>query len=348
MISGISTASLSNTLTNSIVDLQKRLSVAQKEVTTGQYADLVGALGSQFTRSSTMHLSVSDIDAITASNNVVLSRLSVTQTSLQKLSSDAQDVLKALVPAQGGVINASAIVQQAKTSLGNMISTLNVSDGGVPVFGGVNGDKPPVADYSSNPPSAAETALEGAFTSTFGFPPSDPRVSTITGAQMSAFLSGPMANLFSAANWTANWSSASNQPLQNRISVTQTSDTSVTANDPAMQKLAAGYSMLAGLGLENMGADAAQAVISTATNYFSQAVSGLTDLQQKVGVMQSNVQSAQDNMATTKDLLNTQIGTLENVDPTEASVTVNNLMTQIETAYSLTARIQQLSLAKYL
>lgn len=348
MISGVSTASMSNALTSSIVGLQKRLSVAQKEVTTGQHADLVGDLGSQFTRDSSMHLSMSDIDAVTTSNNVVSSRLAVTQTSLQKLSTDAQDMLKALVPAQGGIVDAAGFTQQAKSSLGDMISTLNVSDGGVPVFGGVNGDKPPIADYFGNPTSAAKSAFEGAFTSGFGFSPSDPRVSTITGAQMSAFLSGPMANLFSAANWTANWSSASDQPLQNRISLTRTSDTSVTANESAMQKLAAGYSMLSDLNLQNLSTDALQAVVSTATNYFSQGVSGLTNLQQRVGVMQSDVHGAQDNLATTKDLLSTQIGTLENVDPTQASVTVNNLMTQIETSYALTARIQQLSLAKYL
>jgi flagellar hook-associated protein 3 FlgL len=39
---------------------------------------------------------------------------------------------------------------------------------------------------------------------------------------------------------------------------------------------------------------------------------------------------------------------LEGADPYEASTRVSTLMTQIETSYALTARIQQLSLAKYL
>jgi flagellar hook-associated protein 3 FlgL len=348
MIFSVSTAAMSNALSNSITDLQRRLAISQKELSTGQHADMSISLGSQLSRDAAMHLSVADIESITGSNNVVSSRLDVTQTSLKKLSTDAQDLRNALVSAQNNAGNPAALLQQAQTSLGNMISTLNASVGNVAVFAGVNGDKQPVADYDTTPPSAAKAALTAAFTGAFGFPPSDPRVSTITASQMNAFLSGPMANLFSSANWSANWSSASDTPLQNRISITQTSVTSVTANDPAIRKLAAGYTMLTDLGLTNLNRGAFIAVVTAATNYMDQSASGLTDMQQRVGVMQSDVTNAQQNMATQKDLLNTQIGTMENVDPAQTSVAVNTLMTQIETSYSLTARIQQLSLTKYL
>lgn len=348
MISSVSTAAMSSSLSSSIVDLQKRLSIAQKELSSGQHADMSVSIGSQMTRDSLLHLSVSDLDAITASNNVVSSRLDITQTSLQKLSTDAQAMRSALVTAQNGVSNRGAIIQQAQTALSALTSSLNASSGGVFVFGGVKGDTPPITDTASAPPSAAKAALDAAFTTNFGFPPSDPRVSTITASQMDAFISGPMATLFSSASWTTDWSSASSSPLQNRISITQTSATSVTANDPTFQKLAAGYTMLTNLGLSNLSNDAFQAVVTSATNYLSQGVSGLTGLQEQVGVMQSDVQSSQQNMATQKDLLNTQIGTLENIDPAQASVMVTNLMTQIETSYSLTARIQQLSLTKFL
>jgi flagellar hook-associated protein 3 FlgL len=48
------------------------------------------------------------------------------------------------------------------------------------------------------------------------------------------------------------------------------------------------------------------------------------------------------------DILNQQIVAMENVDPTEASVRVNALQNQIETALSLTARLQKISLINYL
>ncbi|KAF2988889.1 flagellar hook-associated family protein [Methylocystis sp. MJC1] len=348
MISSVSTAGMSTALSNTIVDLQKRLSIAQKELSTGQHADMSVSIGSQLTQDSLLHLSVSDLEAITASNNVVSSRLDITQASLQKFSTDAQSMRNALIQAQSGFSNRGAVIQQAQTSLSTMMSSLNASSGGVYVFGGVKGNTAPIADTSSAPPSAAKASLDAAFTSNFGFPPSDPRVSTITASQMNAFISGPMAALFSSSSWTANWSSASSTPLQNRISITQTSATSVTANDASFRNIAFGYTMLTNLGVSNLSNDTYQAVVSAATNYLDQGVSGLTGLQEQVGVMQSDLKSAQQNMGTQKDLLNTQIGTLENVDPAQASVTVTNLMTQIETSYSLTARIQQLSLTKYL
>ena len=48
------------------------------------------------------------------------------------------------------------------------------------------------------------------------------------------------------------------------------------------------------------------------------------------------------------DIIATHIGALEAVDPYEASTRVSTLMTQIETSYALTARIQRLSLLNYL
>jgi flagellar hook-associated protein 3 FlgL len=48
------------------------------------------------------------------------------------------------------------------------------------------------------------------------------------------------------------------------------------------------------------------------------------------------------------NILTSQDGSLENVDPYATATRVNNLTTQIETAYQLTAQLQNLSLAKLL
>ena len=48
------------------------------------------------------------------------------------------------------------------------------------------------------------------------------------------------------------------------------------------------------------------------------------------------------------DIMTRHIGALENVDPFEASTRVSALLTQVETAYAMTARIQRLSLLNYL
>jgi flagellar hook-associated protein 3 FlgL len=48
------------------------------------------------------------------------------------------------------------------------------------------------------------------------------------------------------------------------------------------------------------------------------------------------------------DILTNHIGTLEGVDPYEASTRLSSLLTQVETAYAMTARIQKLTLLNYL
>lgn len=348
MIPAVSTASMSYAIGNSIANLQRRLAAAQKELSTGTHADLGDAVGAEVGRAYSMRLSLQDMQTITATNNVVMTRLAVTQTALSALSSGAQKLLSTLISAQNDGGDPALIETQARTALGNLISTLNISDGASHVFSGVNSDAVPISNYFATPSPASKLALDAAFSSAFGMSQSDTGVSTITSAQMEAFLPGPMADLFSPANWQANWSNASSRPIQSRISVSQTIPTSVTANEPALQKLAMGYTMLSDLGLNKLNDAAYRAVIRTATQYLQEGISGLTRIQENVGVMQSDVTNANHIMAAQQNLLSTQIGALENVDPTETAAQINNLMTQIETSYALTAQIQRLSLVRYL
>ncbi|TPV98887.1 MAG: hypothetical protein USCAAHI_01686 [Beijerinckiaceae bacterium] len=53
-------------------------------------------------------------------------------------------------------------------------------------------------------------------------------------------------------------------------------------------------------------------------------------------------------MSVQMNILSTQIGNLENVNTYEVSTQITDLQTQIETSYSLTSQLQQLSLVKYL
>ena len=48
------------------------------------------------------------------------------------------------------------------------------------------------------------------------------------------------------------------------------------------------------------------------------------------------------------NIMNTQIGNLENVDPYTAQTSISQLNTRIEAAYSLTAQMEQMSIVKYL
>lgn len=343
-----STASSGAALRAAIAELRKQLSESQRELSTGRSADLALAIGSEVGRDFSLGVGLQDIEAIVATNKIVTARLDVTQAALEELASNAENLMATLISARNDGGNPATIRGQAQISLGNLISTLNASDGDSFVFGGIANESPPIADFFADPPPASRQAFDAAFANAFGMPPSSPAVASITATQMQAFLAGPVSTLFSPANWATDWSSASDRPVRSRISISQTIETSATANDPALQKLAMGYTILSEAPIGQLDRSAYQVAIETAARYLDEGISGLTQTRARVGVMQSSVENATRTMTIQQGLLKDEIGSLENVDPAEAATKVSNLMTQIETAYLLTSRILQLSLAKYL
>ncbi len=63
---------------------------------------------------------------------------------------------------------------------------------------------------------------------------------------------------------------------------------------------------------------------------------------------QERIKSANDRIDIQVTLIQQHVTDLEGVDPYEATANVNALLTQIETAYALTARLQNLSLIDYI
>jgi flagellar hook-associated protein 3 FlgL len=78
------------------------------------------------------------------------------------------------------------------------------------------------------------------------------------------------------------------------------------------------------------------------------AITDLAQLGGSVGTVQQRLTSATDKLKLQQDILSNQIVKMEAVDPTEASVRVNTLQTQIKTALALTSQLQQISLINYL
>lgn len=343
-----STFTLNTALRRTLIDLQTDLARGQKELTTGRHADLGLAIGMRAARSYSLGDVNDTVETILSTNKIVTMRLDSTQSALSSLKDAAQSMRSTLLSALNDGGDRAAIETQARVALGTFISTLNGGDGDAFLFGGINRDVPPINDYFANPPSPNKIALDAAFQNFFGFPQTSPAVATITATQMQGFLNGPMTALFAAPAWNADWSNASDQTMRSQISLSLSIESSVSANDPALQKLALAYTMMSDLGGAGMSLAAYRTVIQKATQEIDTAAGLLTKTQARIGVLQRNVNVANETMSIQSAALQTQIGELEGVDSAEAATRVNGLMTQIETAYSLTARISQLTLTRYL
>jgi flagellar hook-associated protein 3 FlgL len=344
----VSTSALSNAMRLSILKAQAELAKEQKEVASGRAADVGLALGGRTSQTVSLRQEHARLQSLIDSNGSVSARLDSTQQILGQLRDTAQAFLGTLIDARNGSSGPQIARAQAVGDLKSLIGSLNATQGGEYLFAGINTDVKPVTDYFEDPPAANKQAVDDAFAAYFGFDQSDPAVQNIAAADMQDFLDTQFAALFEGAAWSSNWSSASDQTIRSRISSAELIETSSTANQPAIRQLAMAYAMVADLGTENLDESAYQTLIDTAVKTAGKAIQGLTETQAQLGDSQNRVTKANDRMSVQMDIVATHIGALEGVDPYEASTRVNNLMTQIETAYALTSRVQQLSLLDYL
>ena len=344
----IATSSISSASRLSIMKLQAKLAEAQQEVVSGRHADVGLKLGYQTGQSVTLRQELTRLQTITDTNGLVSMRHDASQAALEGIADGAQTFLNQLLAARDGSSGPGVVAVQAEAGLATLTDALNTSIDGAHLFAGINADVKPLGAYFQSPPSAAQTAVTGAFQSAFGMTPSDPGVADIGVADMQAFLQGAFAGLFDEAAWSASWSSASDQNVRNRISSSEMIDASTNANEQAFRKLASAYTMVADLNVEALPGGTYKALIDEAAQIVSNAIQDLTALQAGLGTAQERVANANDHMAIQISVITTHIGALEAVDPAEASTRVAQLLTQIETAYAMTARLQQLSLLNYL
>lgn len=346
--SSISTLAIINATRETRVNLQSKLVEAQKESSTGRLADVGLTLGYLTQRTVSLRQDHARFQTFKDTNIVASSRLELTQTTLEGVGDAAQAFLTTLMAARAAPSSASVAVTDAKNKLTSFTAALNTTVNGTHIFAGVNTDVKPITEYFGTPPSPAQTAMANAFLAEFGVAQSAPGVENISAAAMTTFLDGAFADLFNNANWTTTWSSASDQNISSRISTNERIDTSTNANADPFRAIASAYTMIADVGLGDLNSEAYLAVVNKAIEVVGQAVADLTQLRAGLGTSEERIAAANERMDIQMSLLNEHIMQLEGVDPYEATANVNALLIQIETAYALTARLQNLSLLNHI
>ncbi|WP_246776844.1 flagellar hook-associated family protein [Microvirga sp. VF16] len=340
--------SLWNSSKSSLDKLQANLVKANKELVSGREADVGLKLGYKTGTTLSLRQDRAELDALTDSNASALLRIKSTTKALDQIRTTADKLMDALISTPITEATAKTIAYQAKANLANMISAMNTGAGGQYIFGGLNSQEKPLNSYEGG---AAKAAVDAAFAAApplgFGFNQDAAAVSTITPAQMEAFLDGPFADLFKGANWQ-NWSNASSENIQSRISPQERLETSVNANDEAIQKLSMAYTMIFDLGLGGLNDETKEVLINKAIETFSGATTGVTGMQAKLGTVQEKIEQAGERMSLQKDIFDEKIMHLEAVDPAEAKIRIDQLSTQLQTSYSLTAQLKNLSLINFI
>ncbi len=345
----ISSLSLSAPMRQSVQRLQNQLAQVQAEISSGAPADLGLTLGASTGTVLSLESETDQLDGYAASNDVASTRLGATDTALASLLSTARGVSADLVSTASTGGSTATLQATAQAALQSLSADLNTSVGGQYVFGGINTTQAPSSDYTASSTSAAKGAVDAAFQSAFGTGQTGSGAATVSAADLTTFLdSSAFAGIFSG-DGAGTSRTASATTLRTAISPSQTIATSVSARSSAFDELSQGYAILHEFsGGSTLSSDAQAAAVSRATTLINAGIADLTNVQSGVGIAQAAISDANTQTSAQATLLKGSIGDMTSVDTYALSSQVTTLQNQLEASYSLTSRLQQLSLVNYL
>ena len=347
-VASISSAALWESSRRSAELLRARLAEAQQELSQGRLADSGRALGFRLEASITLRLERAERATTIEAIGLSRARIDVLQAQLGGMRATAESMIDTLGPARGVSINPDIIRAQAKLAMSGLVDGLATTFDGARVFGGEQSQLQPLADYFADPPPAARTAVGDAFLARFGFPVGDPQAANITPADMDAFIAEDYLPLFASPAWENLWSDATSQPVVTRLSKSQSIATSVTANAQPFRDLAAAYAMLSDVGSGDISEGGFQTLIDRSLTLVARAAVGLAYEAASLGTAEQALANSAERQTADITIIDRRVNALESVDPFDAATRARALMDQLEVSYALTARIQNLSLVRYL
>ncbi|MBO6718588.1 MAG: flagellar hook-associated family protein [Rhizobiaceae bacterium] len=330
-----------------LMKMQAELVKVEREVVTGRVADAGLKLGSRTGHSISLQRDVERLSGIIDSNSLASSRLSAIQHGLQSLSDLSQTFLSTMTAAVSGSVSPSIAKTEAISAITTITGVLNSSMNGENLFAGINTDVTPINDFFATG-SPARTAMEAAFATHFGFAYNSAAADGVDAAAMENFLTTVIEPQFMGADWTTNWSNASDETITARISMNETASASVSANFEGARRVMMAAASVAVFFDGSLNANALNSVVEHAASMTARGVSAIGQEQAKTGIVEQRITNASERLQMQINIFEGKISDLEGVDAYEASTRVSTLLAQIETAYTLTSRIRQLSLVRYL
>jgi len=362
----ISSLAMQNSMRSTILKAQLEMTNLNTELTTGKHADLGVTLGANTARSLDLNRDVERISSLVTVNSFATQRLESSQTALDGMAKAAQEILNVLVPNTSSEQPTLATVNQKITiAFNNFTSFANPAVDGEYLFSGTNTDVKPVQDYfaDGSPLKAAYDAELNHFMATQT--PAVGSISDLSKDQVNAFMTHmegvfngtttvtnpPHSSLAVGQNvdfWTRFGSNASDTNMTSRISQNEVVETSTNSNSQGMRYFAMTAITAMTFLKDNVSSTVREAVATQSVTTIGKAISGLNQQASSLGLSQERVKKSNDSLAAQKKIIETHLLDIEGIDPYEAKPRLDLLQQQIEIAYSLTSRLQKMSLVNYL
>jgi flagellar hook-associated protein 3 FlgL len=316
-------------------ELQTRLSTLTQEMTTGERADIGAAVSGDFKALAGLDHSLRLLDGYrTAASEAALFAEGL-QRVLGAVQSLSQDIAPSLLNA--GTIGSAQMVEtatvDARQKFQSAVSSLNTQIADRFLLSGTATDREPI--------SGAGDILDALSTITAGLA----TASDVIAAVQSWFDAPPGTGGFAATVYGG----AAPQSAAD-IGANDSVVLDITALDPAIRDTLKGLALAALVADGALAGDAAgrALVTRTAGETMLGAGSGLTTLSARVGSAEAHIAESASRTAAEAGSLAIARSALVAADPYATATALQSAQTQLETLYSITARLSRLSLADFL
>ena len=339
-------------------DLNMRLSQAATEASTGLKADVFRALGLRASEALSLRAGMARNETFLASNEMLASRLDLTALTLRQTRETAQGFLDlAITNVAEKTQTAGELQHAARMALDRLTGQINTTFRGVPLFAGTDSAQPPLQRWDT-PHLVTGLAPRDVLSSTIDTGINDGADAAMKAARLADIFASALTVEPVEENFERSFFNGTPQLADDgtpaprviaRIDEATTLPHGVQANDPAFTDLLRGLAMLAATDASEIGDPEAYRVwVGEAVGALSSGISGLIEAESRLGSQQQTVDQVLSMQRDRNTLFNSQVLSLEGVDPYEAATRLNQLQTQLEATYAVTARLSRLSFLNYM
>lgn len=304
------------------------------ELTSGRKTDLGAALAGDFGPFAGIERSLRAVAAYKTANSEAATMLSASQLALGNVQSMGQDLGPALLIASTArdVTLIGATAEDARQKFSAVVSSLNTSVADRTLFGGAATDRPALASAET---MLADLAL------------------AVSGETTAAGIVTAVDSWFDDPGGgfeTIGYLGSSNDMGPFSIAEDEAAAVGVRADDQVMRDTLKSYalvSLIAEGALDGNVEEQAELTAAAAGNMLS-AEGGLTHLRARIGAIEARIEDAQARNAAETTAYEMARNELIAVDPYQTATELEAVYSQIETLYTVTARIAGLSFLDYM
>ncbi|MBP0484583.1 flagellin [Sagittula salina] len=328
---------------NTNAELQRDLSTAEQELSTGVHADVYQSLGAGAAEALDLNASIARDEAQVTANKLLSGRIDTMSQSLTAIREALQPALEQAV-SSGNLGSGAALRTAAEAALNSLISLGNATYGGRLVFGGTG-----ALQQWSMPRNDTGLSPEGVIADALSAGLATPADLSARMADLDAIFGGTAAdpakqydNLFYRGQMGGGRASVG---IGNDDVLTY----GVQANDTAFRDALQGLSMLASVELDAIPDPQVLAGwVDAATSLIEKGSAGFLALETELDSSSTRIDNANERMQDRMALYKGRVSDLVSVDPYEAATRITALETQLQASYAVTARLSSLSFLNFM